>query len=176
MELKPYVPLPVNHNSSFEYGNVGSDDALPWSYWIDGGVGTMNRSSEYALTGSSSLEMSGVQFGAMSQIVASPETGLYQLTANYYVPAGQSTDGTVKLFMNFRDGSHNHLGAIPTVHLDVNQEAGQWHLLEWVGEIPTKIDVEEVKHLLIGIETKGFDTGEVIYIDDIELKPYIPLP
>ncbi|WP_214630259.1 DUF4838 domain-containing protein [Paenibacillus agaridevorans] len=180
----PYVPNPgdddeettiINHNSSFEFGSDGAEDALPWSYWIDNSVGSMSRSNEHAKTDSYSLKIDGVQLGALSQIVAAPPTGMYKLSAQYYVPADQQSNGTVKLFMNFRDAVHNHLGAIPTAPLHVNEQTDQWNKLEWIGEIPLEMNGSEVKHLLLGIEAVGFSTGETIYFDDIELAPYTPV-
>lgn len=174
----PYVPSPgddeedsdvINHNSSFEYGNAGVEDALPWSYWIDGAIGTMNRSNEQARTAEYSLKISGVSVGALSQIVAAPESGTYTVKAYYYVPEDQAVNGKVKLFMHFRDESHGHLDTIPTVHEAVNVQPGQWNLLEWTGVIPSEIGGIGVKHLLLGIEAKDFAAGESVYIDDIEL-------
>ncbi|OMF34658.1 hypothetical protein BK133_11650 [Paenibacillus sp. FSL H8-0548] len=181
-----YVPDPdeeeeessiINHNSSFEYGNTGIEDALPWSYWIDNAMGTMARSNEQARTSDYSLKMSGVTVGALSQIVAAPEpsTNTYKLSAYYYVPENQATNGTVKLFMNFRNEAHQHLDAIPTTAQAVNVQPGQWNLLEWTGVIPSEIDGQAVKHLLLGIEPKNFAAGESVYIDDVELN-LVPIP
>ncbi|WP_141502079.1 DUF4838 domain-containing protein [Paenibacillus luteus] len=173
----PYIPpitgeLPLNQNSSFEIGSVGADDALPWSYWIDGsnkyittGVG---RSDEQHRTGNVALKAESMKAGAVSQIVA-VEPGNYRISSWFKTATGGSANGKLKLYVDLLNQNNAIIGEIVMNPEQVGDTNGEWKETEWLGIVPEQISGQAVARIRMSILLSDFAEGEIIYLDDVEL-------
>ncbi|HIW31767.1 MAG TPA: DUF4838 domain-containing protein, partial [Candidatus Paenibacillus intestinavium] len=162
----------LNVNTSFEDGITGSiDDTPPWWYWVDYGQDEDNvhQSDIIARTGDYSVEAVGMKIGGpvIDNIEVSP--GFHSLSAYYYVPAGSQSNGNISLFMNFWDANGTHLGNAITTNVLARESAGEWALIEWVGEIPEKIGGVPVKKVQFGANIFDFEDNQLLYLDDFRL-------
>lgn len=169
----PIVDQALNVNGSFEEGSAGADDALPWTYWIDGGnkftATAINRSGEQHKTGAFSLKADSVKTGAVSQLVT-VEPGDYRMSTWYKTATGGSTNGKLMLYVDFLNQSGSIIGDSAMTPVQVGDTQGEWIEAEWTGTVPAEINGQAVTRVRINMLLTNFAEGEAVYLDDVAMK------
>ncbi len=151
-------------NPSFEEGEGAA--AASWNPWVKWGVGSMGRTDEEAHEGKFSMLCNGMKRGGPNQVIAPFEPGRYAAVCFVYTPEGQESSGTVELSITPRDAKGANLPATSTT---IIPEAGRWQALATGGDIPAQLNGKDVASLMLIAIVNGFEEGEKVYIDDINL-------
>lgn len=105
------------------------------------------------------------------------QNGRYEFTAYILTPEQSQTNGTVKLYLYSKDANGNlipdgngyYSGIFSSEVVSASTSGGTWKQIKWTGDIPEAYNGTPVRNLEIGLELIGFASGEVVYIDDVQL-------
>jgi len=155
-------------NPSFESGHLDAPWlATDWYSYLNAGS-TVLRSSTHKRLGSFSLETS-VSTPASSPFQVLPiSPGKYKATINYFVPLGATASGTIQLEATLLK-SGNTIGVERSIERPVAWMSGRWIQFEHIFDIAPDYNGEVPEELIFTIRHNGFNTGEVMYIDDVSL-------
>ncbi len=154
----------LNPDPSFE-------EAGSWSTWVKWGVGSMGTTDEAAHTGDFSMLCDGMKRGGPHQGLPF-EPGRYAAVCFVHTPEGQETSGTVELSITPRDPNNANLAATSTT---IVPQPGRWQALATGGEIPAQLSDKDVATLMLIVVVNGFEEGDKVYIDDVNLFRLGPL-
>ncbi|MBP1988524.1 S-layer homology domain-containing protein [Paenibacillus eucommiae] len=160
----------MNSNSSFEEV-TGAEGARFWTPFLknNSAGSSIKRSSEQAHSNSSSMKAIAVQSGGLYQNLHL-QPGNYAMSTSYYVPANSSTEGTLQLFVQFMDDRGMWLSEAVSEVWPSQYDKGQWNTFHWTLQVPESVSGNEVKIAQIGVDLKGFNPNEIIYLDDLILR------
>ncbi len=152
----------LTRNASFEEGS--GSVAEGWSWWVKDSAGRMARSEAVAHTGQCAVACEAVKrAGPVQTVPARP--GRYGLLCYVFAPEGQQSRGTVELSFTLRDAARNNV-ATPSTRLPL--QPGSWQVFAVVHRI-TEQDMERVAEILPILVLDGFEEGETVYFDDLQL-------
>lgn len=151
-------------NASFERGG---EWAAGWTLWIRRGVGKMERSTETSHSGDASIKAYGIEHGSINhRLVLEP--GIYAVTAFVREPAGQESEGTVKIALVPADEQGGNMGS-GMVSSEISPSSAGWQTVVAKGEIPAVIDSREIASVGVFAIVAGFDDSEAVYIDELRV-------
>ncbi|WP_158302117.1 DUF4838 domain-containing protein [Paenibacillus mesophilus] len=153
----------ITQNNSFE---TGTTTASPWGNWLPS-TGTIVRGDVEARTGQHSLAATGLQLGGPYQYVV-PQSGTFAAQAYVKLPAGQTSSGTMRLYINMTDAQKKIIGTYtsPSYPIVTN---GQWKVIRLAGWIPDDVNQVDVSFLQMHLRLSGIEAGTTLYIDDAAL-------
>lgn len=155
----------VNHNPSFEEDESSS----AWWYWVtDSPSKEMHRSDKAAWSGNYSLYAKGMHIAGPVQTFAI-QPGYHGITAYYYSPTESSGEGTIQLSMTLMNDQMQAVGSYSSTVRRLADTAGEWSVIEWLGEIPEQMNGSAVSHVRIIISMVGFASQQEVYIDDVHV-------
>ncbi|MHA6482763.1 DUF4838 domain-containing protein [Paenibacillus sp. strain BS8-2] len=158
---------PVNRNASFEIGYDGPYSALPWEFYV--AAGKISRVAEEAKSGSYSLKVIAHPETYAVQSITLPEKGDYKVTFDFKTSAVLSGSETISLHAYYTDEANERFDVVFGPSVFATESNGEWTTLTWDISVPETSNGKEVKGLYIGIGFSNFN-GEVLYVDDFELK------
>lgn len=144
--------------------NPSFEEDSGWSFWVKF-EGRMVYSDEVAHSGRRSVLCEGVQRGGPHQSVRL-QPGRYAAVCFVYVPAEQTSSGTVELAITPRDAANSNLPGLST---KVVPQPGRWMAVATGGDIRAQINGKDVAGGLFLPIVDGFKPGEKVFIDDIAL-------
>jgi hypothetical protein len=154
---------PLTKNASFEEGTDAA--ATGWTWWVKWNTGRMYRTDQLAHTGTYSVCFDGMKRGGPVQQVP-VEPGRYGLVCFVYVPAEQSTKGSVELAMTMRDDKDVNL---PSAATTIVPTPGRWTAVAVVQEVPAEVNGKPVKTVMPILIPTGYGPGDKVYFDDLQL-------
>ncbi|MEF3313758.1 DUF4838 domain-containing protein [Paenibacillus sp. GYB004] len=153
----------ITENDSFEMGTTA---APPWGNWLPS-TGTIARSGDEARTGQYSLAANGLQLGGPYQYVV-PQTGPFAAQAYVKLPPGQTSSGTMRLYINLTDAQKKIIGTYTSPSYPVDT-SGQWKAIRYAGWIPDDVNQVDVSYVQVHLRLSGIEAGTTLYIDDAVL-------
>lgn len=154
---------PLTKNSSFEEGDGGA--AADWSWWVKWETGRMYRTDKLAHSGTWSVCFDGMKRGGPVQQVP-VEPGRYGLVCFVYIPAEQSTKGSLELAMTMRDDKNVNL---PSASTTVVPTPGRWTAIAVAQDVPAEVNGKPVKTIMPILIPTGYGPEDKVYFDDLQL-------
>lgn len=154
-------------NESFEAGN--GTKATGWTFFVNQGVGTLERSQETVHSGSYAVKATGVSVAYPLQRVPFTHYGAYSASVYYYLPAGASTSGTIQIKVNLKDAAGANLLSLTSIPEPLQPTAGRWAWHEYRLNIPAVVNSKAVASADFVPYIVGLGAGQQLYLDEARL-------
>jgi hypothetical protein len=102
--------------------------------------------------------------GPVQQVPVEP--GRYGLVCFVYVPAEQSTKGSLELAMTMRDDKGVNL---PSAATTIVPTPGRWTAVAVAQEVPAEVNGKPVKTIMPILIPTGYGPDDKVYFDDLQL-------
>ncbi|MBP1992187.1 DUF4838 domain-containing protein [Paenibacillus eucommiae] len=161
--------IPINQNSSFEFAGATPETSDSWTAWVYQEDGTLQRSTDAKKSGDFGLEAKGIGLiGGVYQMVP-VQAGVHGMSVAYYTPGGSTGNGTIRLQFEQYNAENIHLGNLTPAGKLISNTAGDWTIIDWVGEFAEGVTAVNVNVLL-----ENMDDEQEVYLDEVKFYRLSP--